>query len=87
MVIQQHLQPPATPGAPYMLTVTIANPGPGEGQAEVVARLRSPGGDQIVAEEVKAVDLQPNETVQLTIPLQTRDIATYEATVEVQYPP
>lgn len=84
---QTHLMPPATPGQPYLLQVTIHNQGGGEGEAEMTVRLRSRSTGETVATENRGVALKEQETVSLVIPLQAARPGDYEPVVEVEYPP
>jgi hypothetical protein len=86
-IVQQQLQPPSAPRGPYTLVVTVENRSGGEGQAEIIARLRSRASGQTVAQESRGVELKGHETLSLTIPLQPARPGDYEAQVEARYPP
>jgi hypothetical protein len=85
-VVRQELRPPLTPNDPYTLVVTIENRSGGEGQAEVIARLRSKATHETAAETSQSITLQPYETVQMMLELRPSAIGDYDATVEAQYP-
>lgn len=87
VVTRQELQPPQTPDGPYTLVITLQNQSGGEGQAQVIARLRSKASGETAAEGDQTVDLKPRETTQVLLQLQPPAPGDYDATVEAQYPP
>ncbi len=87
LVIQETLAPPQSPDHPHNLYVQLRNQGSGEGQVEVIARLRSQGTRQVVAETSEAIDLRPHETLTVTLALQPTAPGPYTIDVETHYPP
>ena len=87
LVVRETLAPPQSPDHPHTLYVQLRNQGSGEGQVEVIARLRSQGTSQVVAETSEAVDLQPHETLTVTLALQPTAPGPYTIDVETHYPP
>jgi hypothetical protein len=86
-VVGQELRPPAAPGAPYTLVVTIENRSGGAGQAELTARLHASGDSTTAAQQAETVELEPHETVQVVFELRPPALGDYQAAVEVEYPP
>jgi len=87
VVVRQELRPPASPSEPYALVVTLENQSGGEGQAEIIARLRSKSSGSTAAQTSETVELQPHETVQVVLELQPGAPGDYAADVEAKYPP
>jgi hypothetical protein len=87
VVTRQELRPPESPGGPYTLFVSVTNRGRGEGQADVIARLRSRATGRTEAQANEQVDLKPHETVPVALQLRPPAPGDYDATAEVHYPP
>jgi hypothetical protein len=85
-VVHEQLHPPEQPGGAWQLAVTIANDGSGQGAAEIVTRLRDPHG-AVVAQEQRELDLQPHETVTVTLELRPSAPGPYRSSTDVQSPP
>jgi len=85
-IARQQLQPPQDKGGPWLLAVTVANDGRGEGAAEVTSRLRDAHGE-VVAQEARELDLKPHETVTVTIEMRPAKAGPYAAASEVEAPP
>lgn len=85
-IVRQKLDPPQRKGDPWILAVTVLNDGPGKGEAEIVSRLRNEQGE-VVAQEQREVDLQPHETVTVSLKFDVVRPGPYRATSEVQAPP
>ena len=79
------LTAPAAPGDSYRVQATIANRGPGHGQADVIFRLRNRQSG-VRYEETKQVMLDQGETVDIVAEFAAPD-GDYEPAVEVNYPP
>jgi hypothetical protein len=87
VVVRQDLHEPERPGEPYRLIVEIENRGRGEGEAEVIARLRPRGSAETAAQETQPVQLNGHETARIDIPLRPTGTGPFDAEVEAQYPP
>jgi hypothetical protein len=85
-IVHQELKPPGEKGGAWQLAVTVANEGPGEGAAEITSRLRDARGS-VVAQEERQVELQPHETVTVTVELRPARPGPYRAASDVQSPP
>jgi hypothetical protein len=86
-VVSHELRLPQQPGDPYIMIVTVANNGRGDGEIEVTARLRSPDSGQIVAEESKTAQIKGHETIDVAVELHPSTEGPFQETVEVTYPP
>jgi hypothetical protein len=87
VLTRQELRPPRSPGSPYLLFVTITNRSRGEGQADVIARLRFRATGRTAAQANQHVDLKPHETVPVALELRPAAPGDYDVTTEVHYPP
>jgi hypothetical protein len=79
------LRPPAQAGQPYQVEAVVANPGPGQGQVEVIFRLR----DRVTGlayQTQEPADLESGEQLRITTDISAPD-GNYEPEVEVRYPP
>ena len=85
-IVHEELKPPAEKGGPWTLAVTVANDGPGQGAAQITSRLRDARG-AVVAQEVREADLQPHETVTVTLELRPAQPGPYRVASDVQSPP
>jgi hypothetical protein len=85
-VVREELKAPEEKGGAWELAVTVANDGPGEGEAEITSRLRDRHG-AVVAQEQRQIDLRPHETVTVTLELRPSQPGPYRTASEVQSPP
>lgn len=85
-IVHQTLTPPADKGGAWLLAVTVANDGPGDGAAQVTSRLRDARG-AVVAQEQREVDLDPRETVTVTLEMRPAAPGPYRPESNVQAPP
>jgi|GEM_PF-6999607 len=85
-IVHQELRPPAGPGRPCLLTVTVSNDSRGEGQAEVTSRLRDARG-AVVGQASRDFDLAPHETVSVVLEIQPAGPGPYHAESDVKAPP
>jgi hypothetical protein len=86
-VIGQAIEPPASEGAPYKAAVTVENKGGGEGQIEIIARLRARATGRTAAQRSEMVDLLPHEKLEVILELRPALPAPYDLSVEASYPP
>jgi hypothetical protein len=79
-------------GLPYVVDVTLGNEGAGGGQVQLEVNLTDKHTGVIIAQQVQAVDLQKDQTIQvsvtLSLPQSARDLTSddIEAHVDVHYP-
>ena len=93
-VVQDYsLHPPeAGSDAPYKVEVLLANAGPGGGEVVVEVDLSNRRTGEIVAQEIRELDLQKDQTVrtlvELALPpsLQNLDPENIEVRVDAHYP-
>lgn len=85
-VVRETLTPPQEKGGPWLLAITIANDGPGDGGAQVTSRLRD-GHGAVVAQEQRELDLDPHETVTVTLEMHPAAPGPYRTESNVQAPP
>jgi hypothetical protein len=79
------LRAPVQPGQPYRIEAIIANPGPGQGQVEVIFHLRDTATGLAYQSQEQA-DLEPGGQVQVVTDIAAPD-GNYQPEVEVRYPP
>jgi hypothetical protein len=87
------VQPPAEGSEePYKVEVVVGNAGPGAGEVVVRVDLFNRGTGEIIAQDLKDVDLQQNQTVrtlfELDLPpsLQGLDPQSIDVRVDAHYP-
>jgi YbbR domain-containing protein len=79
-------------GLPYVVDVTLGNKGAGGGQVQLEVNLTDKRTGVIIAQQVQAVDLQKDQTIQvavtLKLPQSARDLTPDDivAHVDVHYP-
>lgn len=85
-IVRETVSPPEEKGGAWLLAITIANDGPGDGGAEVTSRLRDPHG-AVVAQEQRELELKPHETVTVTLEMHPATPGPYRPESNVQAPP
>jgi hypothetical protein len=79
------VRPPEQPGQPYTVQAQVRNQGPGHGEVNVIFRLRERDSGRTYEEDRQAeLDRGEEVTVVAQVPAQP---GTYDAEVEVEYPP
>ena len=79
------LTAPGQAGQPYRIEAAIANRTAGQGQVEVIFRLRNLATGQVY-QRVERTDLKPGEQIQVDTEIPAPQ-ADYQPEVEVRYPP
>jgi hypothetical protein len=84
--------PPAGSDEPYKVEVVLGNAGPGAGEVVVMVDLSNRRTGEIIAQEMKEVDLQQDQTVRTTLELplppslQGLDPQDIDVRVDAHYP-
>jgi len=86
-VLARRLEAPRSPGAPWLLAVTIRNAGGGEGEIEAVARLISTATGATAGQCTRTLDLGRHETATVVFRFEGVPAGDYRASVAAVYPP